>query len=200
MRADVDITLVNPRPKFVERIRLHQFVAGNYDADGRLRHAARRGHPAGRRQRHAHRHRRTHGAAGVGPRAGLRLRHLRGRQHRRDAVVGARCGRIRLSHSRTGVRAAAARQPGRAGPEAPVTVVGAGLTGIETAAELAEQGRKVTLVCGGRWRRRCQRAGSPVRRQVAGQAWCHRPRGRRRSPRSGRTRWCSPTVRCVRAR
>ena len=34
--------------------------------------------------------------------------------------------------------------------DAPVTVVGAGLTGIETAAELAEQGRKVTLVCGGR--------------------------------------------------
>ena len=27
LRADVDITLVNPRPKFVERIRLHQFVA-----------------------------------------------------------------------------------------------------------------------------------------------------------------------------
>ena len=34
-------------------------------------------------------------------------------------------------------------------PDAPVTVVGAGLTGIETASELAEQGRKVTLVCGG---------------------------------------------------
>src|SRR5262245_63808570 len=32
MRADVDITLVTPRPKFVERIRLHQHVAGNYDA------------------------------------------------------------------------------------------------------------------------------------------------------------------------
>jgi NADPH-dependent 2,4-dienoyl-CoA reductase/sulfur reductase-like enzyme len=30
-----------------------------------------------------------------------------------------------------------------------VTVVGAGPTGIETAAELAEQGRRVTLVCGG---------------------------------------------------
>src|SRR5690606_12815681 len=30
MRADVDITLVNPRPHFVERIRLHQFVAGTY--------------------------------------------------------------------------------------------------------------------------------------------------------------------------
>ncbi|MCZ9336366.1 FAD-dependent oxidoreductase, partial [Streptomyces sp. TRM76130] len=32
---------------------------------------------------------------------------------------------------------------------APVTVVGAGPTGIETAAELAELGRRVTLVCGG---------------------------------------------------
>src|SRR3984957_1116993 len=32
MRADVDIPLVNPRPKFVERIRLPQHVAGNYDA------------------------------------------------------------------------------------------------------------------------------------------------------------------------
>lgn len=30
-----------------------------------------------------------------------------------------------------------------------MTVVGAGPTGIETAAELAEQGRRVTLVCGG---------------------------------------------------
>ena len=36
-------------------------------------------------------------------------------------------------------------------PAAPVTVVGAGLTGIETASELAEQGRPVTLVCGGSW-------------------------------------------------
>ena len=32
LRADVDITLVNPRPKFVERIRLHQLVAGNHHA------------------------------------------------------------------------------------------------------------------------------------------------------------------------
>ncbi len=32
MRDDVAVTLVNPRPKFVERIRLHQHVAGNYDA------------------------------------------------------------------------------------------------------------------------------------------------------------------------
>ncbi|MUM35823.1 FAD-dependent oxidoreductase, partial [Mycolicibacterium sp. CBMA 361] len=32
MRDDMAVTLVNPRPKFVERIRLHQHAAGNYDA------------------------------------------------------------------------------------------------------------------------------------------------------------------------
>jgi NADH dehydrogenase len=32
MRGDIDITLVNPRPKFVERIRLHQLVAGTHEA------------------------------------------------------------------------------------------------------------------------------------------------------------------------
>ena len=29
LRADADITVVNPRPVFVERIRLHQLVAGS---------------------------------------------------------------------------------------------------------------------------------------------------------------------------
>src|SRR5690349_9731078 len=32
LRGDVDITLINPRPKFVERIRLHQHAANNYEA------------------------------------------------------------------------------------------------------------------------------------------------------------------------
>jgi Pyridine nucleotide-disulphide oxidoreductase len=32
MRGEVDITLVNPRPKFVQRLRLHQLVAGSGDA------------------------------------------------------------------------------------------------------------------------------------------------------------------------
>src|SRR3954453_11549085 len=32
VRSDVDITLVNPRPVFVERIRLHQLVAGSGSA------------------------------------------------------------------------------------------------------------------------------------------------------------------------
>ncbi|WP_181783030.1 FAD-dependent oxidoreductase, partial [Pseudonocardia pini] len=32
VRDDLDITLVNPRPEFVERIRLHQLVAGSRGA------------------------------------------------------------------------------------------------------------------------------------------------------------------------
>lgn len=31
-RADTAVTIVNPRPEFVERIRLHQFVVGNHRA------------------------------------------------------------------------------------------------------------------------------------------------------------------------
>lgn len=31
-RADVTVTLINPRPDFVERIRLHQLVGGSNDA------------------------------------------------------------------------------------------------------------------------------------------------------------------------
>lgn len=33
MRGDVDITVVNPRARFVDRVRLHQFVAGTGEAE-----------------------------------------------------------------------------------------------------------------------------------------------------------------------
>jgi NADH:quinone reductase (non-electrogenic) len=49
-------------------------------------------------------------------------------------------------------------------PNAGITVVGAGLTGIETAAELAEQGRRVTMVCGGRL---APTFSEPARRSIA---------------------------------
>lgn len=32
MRGDIDITLLNPRPRFVQRLRLHQLVARTCDA------------------------------------------------------------------------------------------------------------------------------------------------------------------------
>ena len=102
VRADVDITLVNPRPKFVERIRLHQFVAGNYDPTvdygTLLGEGVRLVVDSATRIDIASRTVQL-----TSGRAGLRLRHLRGRQHRLDTGVRSRCVRIRLSHS--GIRA-----------------------------------------------------------------------------------------------
>ena len=150
MRADVDITLVNPRPKFVERIRLHQFVAGNYDA-----------------------------TVDYGTLLGEGVRLVVDSAVRIDTAtrqVGLASGRaldydyVIYAVGSTGVTPSSV--PGAAEfaypiaelelaqrlrnaidelhPDAPITVVGAGLTGTETAAELAEQGRRVTLVCGGK--------------------------------------------------
>ena len=64
-------------------------------------------------------------------------------------------------------------------PDAPVTVVGAGLTGIEAATELAEQGRRVTLVCGGQLGPSLSETGPSLGRQGDGQAGDRRPRDRR---------------------
>ena len=164
---DVDITLVNPRPKFVERIRLHQFVTGIRRRRRRLRRRARRRRPAGRRHAPSAIDTATRTVQlASGDTRRLRLPHLRGRQHRRGTCIRSRRSRIRLSDSanwstRSVLRAALDELH----PDAPVTVVGGGLTGIETAAELAEQGRTVTLVCGGAARRRRCRA-----RQAAGRS------------------------------
>ena len=149
MRGGIDITLVNPRPKFVERIRLHQHVAGNYDAtvdygsllgDGiklvvdtatRIDTTGRKVELASGRALDYDYVIYTVGSTGVVPASvpgaaefAYPIAELEQAQHLRTAVDNLH-------------------------PEAPIAVVGAGLTGIEAATELAEQGRKVTLVCGG---------------------------------------------------
>ena len=153
MRPGLDITLVNPRPHFVERIRLHQFAAGTYTPTvdyGTLLgegirlvvDTATRIDTAGRRIELA-----SGGALdydyviyAVGSRTafpasvpgaaefGYSVAELESAQRLRDAL--------------------AALQPDVA-PAPPVTVVGGGFTGVETAAELAEEGHCVTLICGG---------------------------------------------------
>jgi NADH:ubiquinone reductase (H+-translocating) len=149
MRADVDITLVNPRPKFVERIRLHQHVAGNYDATvdyGTLLgvgvslvvDSATRIDTAARKVELAS------GAAldydyliyAAGSTGALPA-----------AVPGAAEFAYPIAELELAQRLRAAIDELQ--PDAPITVVGAGLTGIETASEMAERGRSVTLVCGG---------------------------------------------------
>ncbi|UIX32408.1 NAD(P)/FAD-dependent oxidoreductase [Streptomyces sp. GQFP] len=146
-RVGVSVTLVNPRPEFVSRIRLHQLVTGSDDA-----------------------------VEGFGEVLGRNVRLVVDSATRIDA--GERrvslAGGDTLSYDylvyAVGSGAADPGVPGAAefahwvsdleGAErlrsaldaapasASVTVVGAGPTGLETAAELAETGRKVTLVCG----------------------------------------------------
>ncbi len=150
LRGDVDITLVNPRPKFVERIRLHQLVAGNHSA-----------------------------TADYGSLLGEGVRLVVDSATRIDTAtrtVQFESGRRGIHYDYViyavgSTAATPASIPGAAEyahpigelehaewlrdtldqlhPDAPITVVGAGLTGVETASELAEQGRNVTLVCGG---------------------------------------------------
>jgi NADH dehydrogenase len=178
LRRDIDITLVNPRPVFVERIRLHQLVAGSGTAtvdygtllgDGiRLVVDGADRIEAADRQVQL-----TSGAV-------LNYDYLVyavGSTGAMPAVRGAAEFAYSVAdlESAQRLRYALADLP----PDAPVAVVGGGLTGIETASELAQPGRPVTLVCGGvlgpslskRGRRsvgkRLRRLGVDVRESVA---------------------------------
>ncbi|MBT2438866.1 FAD-dependent oxidoreductase [Streptomyces sp. ISL-36] len=147
-RGDVTVTLINPRPKFVERIRLHQLVGGSDDAVVDYRDVLGQGvrlvvdtvtriDADGR---------------GVTLAAGGAVRYdyliyAVGSGSADPSVPGAAefAYPIATLEDAQRLRPVLDAVPG----EAAVTVVGAGPTGIETAAELAEAGHAVTLVCGG---------------------------------------------------
>jgi NADH dehydrogenase len=152
MRGDwemPDITLVNPRPKFVQRIRLHQLVAGTGDATAdygtllgagirlvvdtatRIDSATRTVQLASGSALDYHYVIYAVGSTGTLP----------------ASVRGAAEFAYSVAEFEHALRLRDALD--NLDPDAPVTVVGAGLTGIEAATELAEQGRRVTLVCGG---------------------------------------------------
>lgn len=147
-RADIDITLINPRPQFVERIRLHQLVAGNDDAledySAILTDRAKLVIDTAKRID-----------------ADAKLLHLAsGTTLDYDYLVYAVGSTAPVPASVPGAREfayplgeleAAQRLVARmtATPlQAPLVVVGGGLTGIEAASEFAEAGRSVTLVTG----------------------------------------------------
>ncbi|WP_117209897.1 NAD(P)/FAD-dependent oxidoreductase [Allorhizocola rhizosphaerae] len=147
-RDDVTVTLINPRPSFVERIRLHQLVGGTDDAVVEYGDLLAEGirlvvdtvtliDAAARTVR---------------PAAGEPL----GYDYLVYAVGSGSAGPSVPGAAEFAYPAASLEQAQRlrsvldATPEtALVTVVGGGPLGIETAAELAELGRTVTLVCGG---------------------------------------------------
>jgi NADH dehydrogenase len=159
-----DITLVNPRPKFVERIRLHQHVAGNYNAtvdygtllgEGiRLVVDTATRIDAGART--------VHLAAGSPLDYDYVIYAVGSTGAVPASIPGAAEFAYPIAEFEQAQRLRAALDDLH--PAAPVTVVGAGLTGIETASELAEQGRAVTLVCGGQL---APTLSGPGRRSVA---------------------------------
>ncbi|NNC13833.1 FAD-dependent oxidoreductase [Planctomonas sp. JC2975] len=148
-RDDIDITLVNARAEFVDRIRLHQFVAGTgtatvdyatllgdevrlvVDRATRIDTGARRVELASGGSLHYDYVVYAVGSTGVVPSS------VPGAVDHAAAVADLDSAR-RLRSTLDGLPV-----------HAPITVVGGGLTGIETAAELAEQGRRVTIVSDG---------------------------------------------------
>ncbi|MEU1880213.1 FAD-dependent oxidoreductase [Streptosporangium sp. NPDC020072] len=144
----IDITLVNPRPEFVERIRLHQLVAGTGEAtagyDTLLGEGVRLVVDSATRIETATRTVRL--ASGEA----LHYDHVVYAVGSTGAIPASVPGAAEYAFDVAELESARRLRAGleELAPDGPVTVVGGGLTGVETAAELAEQGRKVTLVCG----------------------------------------------------
>ena len=145
-RADVDITLVNPRPEFVDRVRLHQFVAGTGKATADF------GALLGAGVRLV-----VDGATRIDTTART-VTLASGRDLDYDYVIYAVGSTGAIPTSVPGAAEfafsiaefeSARRLRARLTGSQSATVVGGGLTGVETAAELAERGHAVTLVCGG---------------------------------------------------
>ncbi|MFG1930792.1 NAD(P)/FAD-dependent oxidoreductase [Mycobacterium sp. NPDC048908] len=149
MRGDVDVTLVNPRPKFVERIRLHQHVAGNYDptVDYGTLLGANVDLVVDKATRIDTADRKVQLASG----RALDYDYLIYAVGSTGATPPSVPGAAEFAHPIAELESAQRLKDAvdELHPGAPIVVVGAGLTGIETASELAEQGRNVTLVCGG---------------------------------------------------
>lgn len=146
-RDDVSVTLINPRSSFVERIRLHQLAAGTDDAVVDYRDVLAES---------------VRLDVDTVTEIDAATRTVR-------LATGDTVGYDYLIYA-VGSASAGPRVPGaaefaypvgtfeesqrlrpvlEAAPLAvPITVVGSGATGLEMATELAEQGRRVTLVCG----------------------------------------------------
>ncbi|AMU69482.1 FAD-dependent oxidoreductase [Mycobacteroides abscessus] len=160
---NLTVTLVNPRPHFVERIRLHQLVAGNATATAGYDKL-------------------------LNPAVSLvvdKVTYIDAGAQKLELASGAVLPYDYLVYA-VGSTTSTPDVPGvaeyalsinefehaqqvrtryeRLAPDAPIVVVGAGLTGVELAGELAEAGRRVTLICGTQL---LPSVGEPARRAAA---------------------------------
>jgi NADH:ubiquinone reductase (H+-translocating) len=148
LRADVEITLVNPRPVFVERIRLHQLAAGSgtaaVDYGTLLGEGIRLVVDSAELINSADR------TIELASGAVLDYDNLIYAVGSTGVVPSAVPGAVEFAYPVAEFEHAERLHDAldELHPDAPVAVIGAGLTGIETASELAAQHR-VTLVCGG---------------------------------------------------
>ncbi|MFC9435727.1 NAD(P)/FAD-dependent oxidoreductase [Nocardia sp. NPDC057030] len=164
LRRDVEITLVNPRPEFVERMRLHQFAAGTHEAA--IGYETLLGAGVRLIVDHAVRIDTAARTVELGSGRTLGYEYVVYAVGSTAAVPASVPGAAEFAypiaeyeHAQR-LRAALGELPA----QAPIVVVGGGLTGIETAAELVEQGRTVTLVSGGSL---AGNFSNPARRSVA---------------------------------
>jgi NAD(P)H-nitrite reductase large subunit len=166
-RDNVTPTLINPRPSFVEQIRLRHLVGGSHDPVHDYREVLAAGVglvvdtviPIDAAKRSV--------SLATGGRVGYEyLIYAVGSGHGDPRVPGAAQFAFPIASLEAAARLWAVINAAPA--TAAVTVVGAGPTGIETAAELAEGGRPVTLLCGELLGPSRSTLGGPARGDCAG--------------------------------
>lgn len=145
-RADVDVALINPRPQFVERIRLHQLVAGTDDAVAD--YAAILSDRVRLIVDSVERIDAESGKVLLASGSAVAYDHLIYAVGSTAPVPAAVPGATEFAYPLGELEAAQrlAERMASLPASAPVVVVGGGLTGIEAASEFAEAGRPVTLV------------------------------------------------------
>ncbi|TDQ05947.1 NAD(P)/FAD-dependent oxidoreductase [Labedaea rhizosphaerae] len=149
VRSDVDVTLVNPRSRFVERIRLHQLAAGSGSAttdfarvlNPKVRLVVDEATEIDAAAREVH-------LASGDALPYDYLIYAVGSTAPAPAVPGAAEHALRIAE--LSYAEELRERVSTLDPDAPICVVGGGLTGIETAAELAARHKSVHLLGGGR--------------------------------------------------
>jgi NADH dehydrogenase len=149
VRPDIDVTLVNSRPVFVERIRLHQYVAGAGQAA--VDYGTLLDNDIQLLVDNAERIDATRRRILLGSGRELTYDYLIYAVGSTGMVPSTVPGATQFAYPIAEFEYAEQLRNAldELHPDAPVTVIGAGLTGIETAAELAGKGRRMVLICGG---------------------------------------------------